>query len=253
MLLALAASAQPAANDPLSRLPAGLQVKDDTPRTYRFTCDYFNLDTKGNQAGPTLRAVGDYTRGLPDGKVRWNNVTVSGQKRDFMEGFTYRRADAWNTTKPEFFQSFPPMAFHERNLVWDTVMFEGFAENNFDKMSLNVPYHVPSETDPLAGAGQFENKDIQLTWIGISKRNGQQCALIDYKAFFNKLAIKGAGFELVGRSHYWGQIWVSLATKQIEYGTLYEDVLGEMKLSAVANTQIMNVFRIGTFERIAEK
>lgn len=254
LFLALAAGAQTAGDaDPLSRLPADLQVKDDSPRTYRFTCDYVHLDTKGNPAGMTQRVAGDYTRGLPDGKVRWNRVTVSGQKREFMEGFTYRLADAVNTLKPEFFQSFPAMAFQERNLVWDTEMFEGFAESYFEKLRLNVPYHIEPSVVPLAGTGQFENKDIQLTWIGISKRNGQRCALIDYAAFFNKLSVKSPAMELVGRSHYWGQIWVSLATKQIEYATLYEDVLGELKLGTQPAPQIMNVFRIGTFERIAEE
>jgi hypothetical protein len=253
-LVALAAGAQtPGDSDALSRLPAGLQVKDDSPRTYRLTCAYFHLDTKGNPAGMTERVAGEYTRGLPDGKVRWSHVTVSGQKRDFMEGFSYRLADGVNTLKPEFFQSFPAMAFQERNLVWDTEMFEGFAESYFDKLSLNAPYHLPHGTVPLAGTGQFENKDIVLTWIGISKRNGQKCALIDYAAFFNKFSIKSTGMDLVGRSHYWGQIWVSLATKQIEYATLYEDVLGELKLGAQPDPRIVNVFRIGTFERIAEK
>jgi hypothetical protein len=89
-----------------------------------------------------------------------------------------------------------------------------------------------------------------LTWIGVSRRNGQQCALIDYSAFFNKVSIKTAGFELTGRSHYWGQIWVSLSTKQIEYATLYEDVLGEMTLGGQPAPRIVNVFRKGVFERL---
>jgi hypothetical protein len=251
LFLALAAGTQPAAaSDSLSRLPAGLQVKDDGPRTYRFTCDYVNLDTKGNTTGMKQHVVGEYTRGLPDGKARWNGVAVNGQKREFMEGFTYRLADTGNSLKAEFFPGFPPMAFQERNLVWDTVMLEGFAENYFDKLSLNVPYHVAPATFPLAGAGQFENKDLTLTWIGVSKRNGQKCVLIDYAAFLNKVNIKFTSMELVARSHYWGQIWVSLATKQIEYATLYEDVLGEMKIEAQPKPMIVNVFRIGAFERV---
>jgi len=250
LALVLAASAQtPAGDDPLSRLPAGLQVKDDGPRTYRFTCDYFHLDVKGNQAGPTQRVAGEYTRGLPGDKVRWNNVTVNGQKREFLEGFTYRLADRGDSTKAEFFNGIPAMAFQERNLIWDTAMFESFGQDFFDKLSLNVPYRMEPITMALAGAGEFENKNVELTWIGVSRRNGQPCALIDYNAFFNKLNAKVPGLELVGRSHYWGQIWVSLATKQIEYATVYEDVLGEMKLGAQPAPQLINVFRKGLFER----
>jgi hypothetical protein len=103
----------------------------------------------------------------------------------------------------------------------------------------------------LAGGGEFENKNVELTWIGVSRRNGQQCALVDYNAFFNKLNVKTGALDLTGRSHYWGQIWVSLTTKQIEYATLYEDVLGELKLSTQTAPQIINVFRKGVFERAA--
>ncbi len=250
LFLDLGAGAQTPA-DPLSRLPAGLKVKDEGPRTYRFACDYIHLDIKGNPAGPTLHIAGNYTRGLPEGKVRWSGVEVNGQKREFMEGFTYRLADTGNSMKPEFFPAFPPMAFQERNLVWDTIMFEYFAQDFFDKLSLNVPYRVEPSTIDLAGTGQFENKNIELTWIGVSKRNGQTCALIDYQAFLNKLTTKAAGMELIGRSHYWGQIWVSLSTKQIEFATLYEDVLGELKLGIQPAPMTINVFRTATFEPLA--
>ena len=58
---------------------------------------------------------------------------------------------------------------------------------------------------------------------------------------------------LQGRSHYWGEIWVSLSTKQIEYATLYEDVLGEMKLAGQATPQVIDVFRSGVFEPEPQK
>jgi hypothetical protein len=46
---------------------------------------------------------------------------------------------------------------------------------------------------------------------------------------------------------------VSLATKQIEYGTINEIVVGEMKLPGQNTAQIVNVFRIGTFEPASAK
>ena len=36
---------------------------------------------------------------------------------------------------------------------------------------------------------------------------------------------------------------MSLATKQIEYGTINESVMGEMKLAGQDTTQIINVYR----------
>jgi hypothetical protein len=220
---------------------------DNAPRTYRFVCDYYSLNTKGDLIS-TKRISADYTRDLPGGKVRWDHVTMAGQKRDFMDGFTYSRADIKNMLNPEFFPNFPPAAFEERNLVWDTHMFENFGQDFLDKLSLNVPYHMGPSTAPLAGTGQFENKDVELTLVGTSKRNGQDCALIRYDSYFNKVSMKSAGIELIGRSHYWGDIWVSSATRQIEYATLYEDVLGELKMGAQPTPMIINVFRRATFQ-----
>ncbi len=211
-------------------LPQGTVLKESSPRTYRFTVDYNTANTKG-EIVRRERITGEYTRGLPDGEVVWKNVTHAdadgitapfgaAQQSDFMEGFHYRN-DLSSTLKPEFFKAFPPTAVFERNLVWDV--------------------------------GTFHNRDVVLEWIGRSRRNGQDCAVIKYQAFFNPLEIANAGMTLKGRSDYWGEIWVSLATKQIEFGTLYENVMGEMKLAGQDTTQIINVFRSGTFEPVHGK
>ena len=232
------------------------------PRTWHFTCDYYNLDLKGNLSG-RQRYAALYTRGLPGDVVRWSDVTVAGskgwsddfgppQKQDFMEGFSYPWSKSAGNLSPDFFRGFPPMAMQQRNLVWDTHMLEGFADK-LDRLTPNVPYHVPNAGDiDLAGAGTFRHRDLQLVLTGNSKPNGQECAVIDYRAFFNTIDSKTATFALVGRSDYWGQIWVSLATKQIEYATLYEEVLGEMKLPGQEKPVTISVFRIGTFEPVAK-
>jgi len=238
-------------------------VKDAGPRTYRFTVDYNMANTRGEITHRT-RLTGDYTRGLPGGEVVWKNVAqadvdgptapfAAAQKREFMEGFRYRN-DLGGTMKPEFFKAFPPTAVFERNLVWDTGMIEMFGQNFFDHLKLNEPYHSASNDDVIMpDVGTFHNRDVVLTWIGRSMRNGQDCALIRYQAFFNPLEIANGGMTLKGRSDYWGEIWVSLATKQIEYGTLNENVTGEMKLPGQDTTQMINVFRIGTFEPVSAK
>src|SRR6516225_158129 len=66
-------------DDYLSRLPKTLALKENGPHTYLFTCDYFYLDTLGNLTRKE-RVTGQYTRGLPEGKARWNNVRVAAAK-----------------------------------------------------------------------------------------------------------------------------------------------------------------------------
>jgi len=251
--------AQPKA-DPWS-LPRGVATKDAGPRTYRFTVDYLSANPQGVVVH-RQRIVGEYTRGLAGAEVQWKNVAqaeadgASGpfgapQKRDFMEGLRYKN-DLGGTMQPEFFKGFPPTAVFERNLVWDTGMMELFGQGYFEKLKLNEPYHAMADQDvKIPAMGTFHNRDVVLEWIGRSYRNGQECALIEYRAFLNPLEIASAGMSLRARSDYWGQIWVSLKTKQIEYGTLYEEVLGEMKLPGQDAPQLLSVFRSGVFEPVA--
>ena len=244
-------------------LPQGTAVKDSGPRTYRFMVDYNTANTKGEVVF-RQRVAGEYTRGLPNGDVAWKNVTVAdvvgptaafpaAQKRDFMEGFRYHD-DLGSTLKPDFFKGFPPTAVVERNLVWDTGMLEMYGQNYFDHLKLNEPYHSMSNEDvAMPEVGTFHVRDTILEWIGRSQRNGQDCALIRYQSFFNPVEIATGGMTLKGRSDYWGEIWVSLATKQIEYGTLYEVVVGEMKPPGQDTMQVVNVFRIGALEPVSTK
>jgi hypothetical protein len=243
-------------------LPRAATVKDDGPRTYRFTVEYSTSDTKGQVIRRQLIS-GNYTRGLPGGDSVWTGVSQIGsdgpgkpsgpvQKREFMEGFRYHDASA--SLAPDFFKGFPPMAVFERNLVWDTQMFELYGQRQFEHLQLNRPYHfVSGEAMNMPGVGTFQNRDVQLMWMGRSERNGRDCALIAYSAYFNPLEIVNDAMKLEGRSHYWGQIWVALATRQIEYATLYEDVLGEMSLTGQGTPQVVSVFRSGIFEPIVTR
>ena len=261
-LLAQSTSA-PASAVQAWELPHGTAVKDAGPRTYRFTVVYYTANTTGGVIH-RQRVTGDYTRGLANGEVEWKNVGVADvdgatapfpapQKRDFMEGFHYADGSV-DTMKPDFFQSFPPTAVVERNLIWDTGMFEMFGQNYFDQLRLNVPLHISANQDVnMPGVGVFHSRDTVLEWVGRSERNGEDCALIDYRAFFNPLDIANGGLTIQGRSDLWGEIWVSLATKQIEYATIDEEVFGEMKLPGQDAPRPLSVFRTGTLEPLSPK
>jgi hypothetical protein len=246
----------------LTRLPAQLALREDAPSRYTVVCDYFYLDTQGN-LGSKQRFRAVYTRGLPGGSVRWDSVTIAnatgfdeafpnGEAQEFMNGFTYADSNRAHMLEPEFFRDWPlasPSVPFLKNLVWDTHMIEGFAQDHFHELKLNEPLKLQSGSVPLAGAGTFSNKQIDLTWVGTSEWNGEPCALLRYRAFFNKLDMSIPIGRLLGRSHYWGEIWVSLTDKQVEHATLYEDVLLEFP-SANESKDVKSVFRLGTFQKL---
>jgi len=89
----------------------------------------------------------------------------------------------------------------ERNFVWDTLMIESFGQLELEHLKLNAPYHVPDSADvEMQGLGSFHHKDLQLIWTGISKRNGQECAVVDYQAFFNQVAFSNPVLSLIGEA-----------------------------------------------------
>jgi hypothetical protein len=244
-------------------LPHGLTVKEAGPRAYKFTVVYNTANSRG-EILQRQRVTAEYVRGLPGGEVMWKNVTRAtaegatapfgpAHKSEFMDSFRYRN-DLALTFKPDFFKNFPVTAVMERNLVWDTGMIEMFGQDYFKHLKLNDPYHIANDKAVvMPHVGTFQNRDVVLEWVGRSERNGQDCALINYHAFLNPVAIANGGMTLNGRSDYWGEIWVSLATKQIEYATLQELVVGELKLPGQNRVQDINIFRIGSFEPWARR
>jgi len=245
------------------QLPQNLELKDEL-QTFKVVTTHYNGDIFGNLFNKQ-QICGEYTRGLENGKAKWNNVTFAmslstdrnaafpeGQKIDYMENFTYNPAGNENMLQANKFETFTEFSDYTKNLIWDMQAIEGFAWAYFQDLKLNEPFSADSFNGKfdLAGNGFFENKDIQLTYTGISERNGETCAIINYRTFNNPLEIKAEGMDMKGRSHYWGTIWVSLEDKQIEHAVLYEDVIMEMQLPGQTQKQVINATREISFKRI---
>lgn len=240
-------------------LPQNLELKDE-PQKYVVTTDHFNTDIFGNFFNK-MRIKGEYTRGLENGKVKWNNCTIAkavsrnaefpaGAPISYMEDFSYQVTT--NMLNPENFTSFGENSAFAKNLIWDMMAIEGFAWSSFGNLKLNIPLsdeRFNGKMD-LAGQGSFENKDVQIIWTGISQRNGESCAVIEYRTMNNPLDYSGEGMSMKGRSHYWGTIWVSLEDKQVEHAVMYEDVVMEMNLPGQTNKQIMNATREISFVKV---
>jgi hypothetical protein len=240
-------------------LPQSLELKDELQK-YVVTTDHFNTDIFGNFFNK-MRVKGEYTRGLENGKVKWNKCTIAmAMSRDaefpvgtpigYMEDFSY--IVTADMLKPEKFSTFTEQSAFTKNLVWDMMGIEGLAWVNFNDLELNKPFNATffNGKMDLAGMGSFENKDMVITWTGITERNGEYCAVIEFRTMNNPLEYTGDGMSMKGRSHYWGTIWVSLEDKQIEHAVLYEDVVMEMNLPGQTTKQIMDAVREISFVKV---
>jgi hypothetical protein len=245
------------------RLPVGLKLKENGVQKYKVTTDYFNKDIFGNFFNKQ-RYEGTYSRGYADGKVKWENVSSAsldsekgefgnGNPLSFMEGFSYVVSD--DMMKAESFPNFPSTEVDAKNMVWDMMAFEGFAWLYFDSLKLNEYYesHAFNGKVPMEGVGTFENKNILLTWNGVTIKNGETCAVIEFLAMDNPLdlSVDTEYFKLVakGRSHYWGTVLVSLSDKQIENAILHEDVILDMVMPD-GKKQLANTTRLLTVEKL---
>jgi len=247
----------------LRKLPA-LTLQEKTPHSYEMITDYYNHDILGNFINKS-QVKGTYTRGLENGKVSWKDVTIAqaskleqsfpeGAKQGYMENFMYNPSD--NMINTDAFKNFPmATGVFAKNLVWDVLSFEVFGWVYYDSLQLNIPFTARKMNGKmnLPELGTFENKDIKLTWTGISTLNNKICAVIEFLAMDNPLDFKAEFIQMKGRSHYWGTLWLSLSDKQIEYGILHEDVNMDMKMPGQEKSQLMNTTRKIEFIKIQKQ
>lgn len=244
----------------LAALPKNLSLKESKPQNYLLTVDYYTRDIYGNLAG-RMRVTAKYTRALPGGLARWKNVRIAktedpngplgrGQLQERMQGFTYKPSG--DVFDPKFFKDIPATAMEIKVLIWDMLSIEILAWIYFDKLKLNEAYHPNpgGQTFQMAGGGSFRNRELKLTWVGVSKMNDETTALIQYESLFNPLDINTPAMKMKGRTNYWGNIWVSLEDKQIEHATLYEDGLMELAFGEKSEKTLVNVFREITFQKV---
>lgn len=243
----------------LKALPTDLELKEPVPQKYLMTAVYYNKDIYGNFSDKT-QVSGEYTRGLDNGNVKWNKVKIAssnqlygafpeGQLQEYMEDFLYIPSE--EIVSESTFAGWPennPNDFNSKNLVWDIMAFEAFAWEFFDSLQLNhfyAPAVLKAKVD-LAGSGYFENKNIQLNWSGITLMKGEYCAVIQFFAMDNPLEINteinGMEISIKGRSHYWGNILVSLEDKQIEDAIMYEDVVMKLNIPGMQD-EVVNTTR----------
>lgn len=246
----------------LTTLPSGKPEDDGMLQKYRMTAVYTNMDIYGNFTGKT-KVTGDYTRGFKGGYSLWNNVFVSdskskaepfseGKKQDFMENFKYIPSDSM--MKEEAFKSFPTAIdnIFARNLIWDMMGVEIFAWHYNDSLKLNKVFVIPNVKGEFAMAeiGKYNHESIQLCWTGISFMNNELCAVIEYRALNNKVEITTGNIKTKGTEQYWGNTWISLKSKQIEFAQIFSSTFQEIEVQGMSNKFIAKTIRELKVERI---
>jgi hypothetical protein len=247
----------------LTELPKKIIVKKGNVTKLLCTSKWINRQIDGSFMNG-YNVTGYLTTGLDSNKVCWNNVTVqnsNGNEKIFsqpqtiecLEGFTYK-IPSTDFLKDGFFKDCPKEDLDLiRNIVMDP-MISYFGVAYFDSLKLNTPF-LPNLNNGNSVSVEFKDwgshkiANLELTRTGVSKINGVFCALINYRSHSNVINIKTSAMEVTGLSNWWGNFWVSLTDKQIEYMTLYEDVPCKISMPGIP-VQFINIHREITFQRM---
>ena len=229
---------------------------------YRMTAIYTNRDLYGSFTGKT-KVTGEYTRGLENGMVSWNNVYISGsdnlsepfpagKKQEYIEDFKY--VPSPKMLDAEAFKDFPagPETVFARNLIWDMMAIEGFAWDYTDSLKLNHIYRIPEIKGEfsMADIGTYSHMEIQLCWTGISALNNKLCYILDFRALDNKIEISMDALKTKGTEQYWGTIWLSPDTRLIESAVMYGGTIQEIEVKGMANKFLVKTIRELNVEKI---
>ena len=244
----------------LTSLPAG--KPENILSKYRMTAVYTNRDLYGKFMNK-LQVTGDYSRGFEDGHMIWNNVFISnsgsfsdpfpeGVKQEYIENFKYYKED--NMLSAEAFKNFPsnPENVFARNLIWDMMTFEVYSWNFYDSLKLNIPYvinQINGEFD-MAEIGKYNHNRNLICWKGISEINGELCSVIDFNAIDNIIELTMDQINSKGTEQYWGTVWLSMKTKNIEQAIMYSGTIQEVEVKGMNNKILVKTIRELNLEKI---
>jgi len=174
-----------------------LKLEEKKPQKYLMITYAFDYDLLGNSIKKS-RISGEYTRGLENGNSKWNNVRISISNKADEASFIrrekgrngklhYESKVSKNIFGDSIFRKMPEPNIQFKVLVWDMLSFEINAWTYFDSLKLNQEFSpkISNKVASMEGIGRYEVKDLRLTWIGITSKNNEICAIIKYSILNN--------------------------------------------------------------------
>ncbi|HVO72946.1 MAG TPA: hypothetical protein VMT35_02920 [Ignavibacteriaceae bacterium] len=254
-------------NEYFSRKPSEINNKNSEFQEYKFVLKWQNLDAINGNRINCNEAKGIFIAGLGNGYVGWQNVStgqienfqdsaVSATKLPAFNNFSYAAFTADFLTE-DFYKDFPA---DQRDLakwlVSDAFTVHEFPLIIFDSLSYDKdfsPKFMENYDIKFENWVTLTSRHLNLKWSGISKYNDEICAVIEFESLFNPVIMQTPDINIRGRSLYWGEVRISLIDKQVEYASMYEDVVFKLKTEALTQEQLIDLQRRVIFENLHNK
>lgn len=141
----------------------------------------------------------------------------------------------------------------DRWLVSDAAQMQGWACYVFDSLRYNeefIPQPLEHYDIKFENWVTFSSRYQKLIWSGICKHNNEICANVKFESLYNPLEINNDQMAVKGRSLYYGEMWISLTDKQVEYACMVEDVVMKLTGSLFPGEQLIDLQREIVFDKV---
>jgi hypothetical protein len=248
----------------LSQKPSEIKVKIPGIQEYDVILKWQNLDAIGGNKFNCNAVKATYMVGLGNDSVGWKDVSMA-QIADFQQknfngtnlpsfnDFKYKVSET-NFLKEDFYKNVP---IEQRDLakwlVSDAIQMQGLAFYVFDSLEFNkefVPKFMDNNNVKFENWVTFTSRYQKLIWSGISKHSNEVCAIVKFESLYNPLKIDNNQMSVKGRSLYYGEMWISLKSKQVEYAVMAEDVIMKLKSTSFPEEQLVDLQREIVFNKV---
>ena len=248
----------------LSLKPSAINNKSDEPQKYKVTLKWQNLDALNGNKINCNHVNATYIVGLDNGYVAWKDVSMgpidnfqasaeNGEELPSFNGFTYKAVNT-DFLNEEFYKDIPA-GQHDlaKWLVSDAIQMQGLAWYVFDSLSFNKqfsPKLLNNYDIKFENWVKFTSRYQKLIWSGLSEYKNEVCAIVKFESLYNPVELDKPELSINGRSLYWGEIWISLEDKQVEYASMVEDVVLKLKMANMQEEQLIDLQRVVFFEKV---
>lgn len=177
-----------------------------------------------------------------------NTVNLSA-----LNGFTYG-INSMAFLQESFYDEMPADLIDlARWLVSDAIQMQGMLWYVIDSLEFNRalrPHLLEDYNIEFENWVKFTSRYQELKWSSVTRHNEEVCAVINFRSAFNPVQATTDDMSFKGRSMYYGEIWISLQDKQIEYALMFEDVIMNLESSILPEKQLIDLQREIVFDRI---
>lgn len=243
--------------------PGDIKSQNSEVEEYDVTLKWQNLDAISGQKFNCNAVKATYIVGLENDYVQWQDVSLAqiddfnqtvfkGTELPSFDGFTYKAIDTAFLSEG-FYKSIPlELQDLAKWLVSDGLQMHGLAIYMFDSLEYNKEFFP----------GLLENYDVKfddwvtftsryqrMIWSGIGMHNDKICAIVKFDSNYNPVKIDNERMRVDGRSLYYGEMWISLTDKQLEYASMFEDVIMKLTSTMFPEEQLIDLQREIVFNK----